>query len=143
SRRYLPATDAGAITRSHRFVGEHVVKSIIRFMNTVRRNTSLESDFQPLLERFAYVSDLRESEIGDFCEFTKSQGHSYLQVVDDWMEQRRIGRGSSGARGKKKGLVAGVHVIAYIGGSDEQLAKNMVGAIPAKGSEGSDGVRRG
>lgn len=115
SGRYLPASEVGAISRSDRFVNEHVTKSVIRFISTVGRNTKLSSETDQVIERFAYVSDLDLNSVQEFCEFTKTQGHSYLQVVDDWMEQRRLQSSEQTKGAKKKGVVAGVHVIAYVG----------------------------
>ena len=122
NNKYLPATDAGAISRSEGFVGEHVVKSIIRLLETVETNTKYSSGFQPLIERFAYVSDLNADEVRSFCEFTKSQGHAYLQLVDDWMEQRRLRRRARRRSASKKGVLAGIHLIAYLGKSSQNGA---------------------
>jgi len=136
--RYLPTTEAGAISRSERFVSEHAVKSIIRLISTVRRNSALGSRAQPLIERFAYVSDLRPAEIAAFCEFTRDQGHSYLQVVDDWMEQRRASKNCK-KPGDNAGVVAGVHVIAYLNDTANFVEKSSLGSSKKKGNEGTDG----
>lgn len=126
--KYLPATDAGAISRSEGFVAEHVVKSIIRLLETVETNTKFASGFQPLIERFAYVSDLNADEVRSFCEFTKSQGHAYLQLVDDWMEQRRLQKRPRRRPETKKSVLAGIHLIAYLGKGGQKRAPRSVKA---------------
>lgn len=135
--KYLPTTEIGAISQSDQFVAEHVAKSIVRFVGTVRRNAEKGVVGQSLIERFAYVSDLNPEEMDGFSEFTRSQGHAYLQVVDDWMEQRRV-KSRDVANGKtKKGVLAGLHIIAYMDSGSGPGRSRSVRA--AKGSEGSDG----
>ncbi|HWL64083.1 MAG TPA: hypothetical protein VNQ32_14910 [Steroidobacteraceae bacterium] len=113
--RYLPTAEAGTITQNDSFVVEHLVKSVVRLFNTMRRNTSAAGRKEPLIERYAYVSDLNPSDRKSFAEFTRLQGMAYLQAVDDWMEQRRVIRMRSLDRRGQKGVVAGVHVVAYLG----------------------------
>lgn len=136
SGRYLPASEAGAISRSNRFVNEHVTKSVIRFISTVGRNTKLASETDQVIERFAYVSDLDQDSVQGFCDFTKAQGHSYLQVVDDWMEQRRVAKSGRTKGRKKKGVVAGVHVIAYVGDGYAPDRKALIAAARNKAVQG-------
>ena len=139
--RYLPANEVGAISSSNRFVNEHVAKSVIRFISTVGRNTKLASEAEQVIERFAYVSDLNYTDVQEFCEFTKAQGHSYLQVVDDWMEQRRLRPALRGKRAKKQGVVAGVHVIAYVGDGYAPGRKALLAAARMSGAQGGGSVR--
>lgn len=135
--KYLPTNEIGAISHSEKFVAEHVVRSIIRFITTVRRNTKMGLLGQPMIERFAYVSDLNAADIQSFCEFTKAQGHSYLQVVDDWMEQRRVRKRGGRTTKQRDGVFAGLHIVAYVGDGMELGAKGR-DAAPSRGSEGSD-----
>lgn len=134
--KYVPTTEVGAISHSDKFVAEHVAKSIVRFVSTVRRNAKLGLVGQSLIERFAYVSDLDPENLSRFGEFTKSQGHAYLQVVDDWMEQRRVKAKRGRSPKSKKGVFAGLHIIAYM---DSGLgSSHATSANGARGSEGSD-----
>lgn len=134
--RFLPANDAGMISHKGQFVAEHLVKSVNRLIRTIRRNSSLGAGKGTLIERFAYVSDLQRDEIDAFCNFTKAQGHSYLQVVDDWMEQRRMRPRKSSRAKQGRGVLAGVQVIAYLG--DGLGVGGFPGAKRKRGSEGSD-----
>jgi len=131
--KFLPTNEVGAISHGRKFVAEHVAKSVIRFISTVRRNTKMGLLGQSMIERFAYVSDLNPTEIQGFCDFTKAQGHSYLQAVDDWMEHRRV-RGRPGK--PRDGVFAGLHIIAYLGDGSELAKGADTGS--ARGSEGSD-----
>jgi len=128
--RYLPTAEAGTITQNDSFVVEHLVKSVTRLFNTMRRNTSAAGRSDPLIERYAYVSDLNPRDRKSFSEFTRLQGMAYLQAVDDWMEQRRVGRMRSLDRKGARGVVAGVQVVAYLG--DEPQEGRSAGAEIAK-----------
>jgi hypothetical protein len=133
--RYLPAADAATVTQTKSLVVEHIVRSVVRLLSTVRRNASIEPGSLPLIERYAYVSDLDGGQIGAFAEFTKTQGLAYLQAVDDWMEQRRAGRVRPLGK-KQPGVVAGVQIVAYLGdgpGSSTGLASRGT-----RGLEGTD-----
>jgi len=138
--RYLPTTDGGAITKHDHFVAEHLAKSVMRLISTISRNT-VEKSHQPLIERYAFVSDLNRSDADEFREFTKRQGLSYLQAVDDWLEQRRANRKPSGAsRDKPSGVVAGVQIVAYLGDRLDAREKKMIGDSQRQGIEGSDAL---
>src|SRR5690606_29595460 len=82
---------------------------------TMRRNTTHTGRREPLIERYAYVSDLDPTDRKSFANFTREQGVAYLQAVDDWMEQRRLGKSRRMLRAKRRGVVAGVQVVAYLG----------------------------
>jgi hypothetical protein len=122
--RVVPATEGGTITQDDGFVVEHLVRSVTRLFSTMRRNTSASGKVQPLIERYAYVSDFYPSDSRAFAEFTRSQGLSYLQAVDDWMEQRRLHRARTQKSSKGQGIVAGVQVVAYLG--DKQGTDNEI-----------------
>lgn len=113
--RYLPTEEAGTITQNDSFVVEHLVRSVVRLFCTMRRNTTDAGRREPLIERYAYVSDLNPSDRKAFADFTREQGMAYLQAVDDWMEQRRLGRSQRPVGASRRGLVAGVQVVAYLG----------------------------
>lgn len=134
--RYVPAEEAGAITQDDSFVVEHLVKSVTRLFCTMRRNTSRTGRREPLIERYAYVSDLDPGDRKAFAEFTRDQGVAYLQAVDDWMEQRRLRRVRKVGRQKKQGVVAGVQVVAYLGDGHELGGSSILSRRP-KGSTSS------
>lgn len=113
--RYLPSTEAGAISKTAGFVSEHTAKSVVRLLSTVKKNAVTESGSQSLIERFAYVSDLDPGEVEEFCAFTRSHGHNYLQLIDDWMEQRRVRKAPAKGGSSTSGVTAGVQVVAYVG----------------------------
>jgi hypothetical protein len=133
--RFLPTADAATIANADSLVVEHIARSVVRLLSTVRRNAVVAPGSFPLIERYAYVSDLDRSHSRDFAEFTKTQGLAYLKAVDDWMEQRRASR----ARMPKKarsGVVAGVQIVAYLGDRSDASAPFM--SRRTKGLEGSD-----
>lgn len=132
--RYVPTADATTITSADPVIGEHLARSVVRLLSTVRRNTDPSQMVPPLIERYAYVSNLNPREAAGFAEFTKDQGLTYLKAVDDWMEQRRMPR--SGSNRKGGGVVAGVQVIAYLGDAIEQQMLPV--SNRARGTEGTD-----
>jgi hypothetical protein len=113
--KYVPTSDVGMISQVNRFVVDHLIKSIDRMIRTIRRNSQLGVGKGLLIERFASVPDLDRKEVEAFREFTEAQGHSYLQVVDDWMERRRMRNKRKRSAGERSGVMAGVHVIAFLG----------------------------
>lgn len=122
--RYLPTEEAGTITQNDSFVVEHLVRSVVRLFSTMRRNTTHAGRREPLIERYAYVSDLNPGDRKSFADFTREQGLAYLQAVDDWLEQRRLGRLRRPVGVAKRGLVAGVQVVAYLGDGVELSAES-------------------
>lgn len=128
--RYLPTAEAGAITQDDSFVVEHLVRSVTRLFCTMRRNTSSAGRREPLIERYAYVSDLDPSDRKAFADFTRDQGMAYLQAVDDWMEQRRLRRPRKSGRAEKRGVVAGVQVVAYLGDGNELSGDSILARRP-------------
>lgn len=138
--RYKPTADAATITQADPVIGEHLARSVVRLLSTVRRNTAVSRESPALIERYAYVSNLRPDAIEGFADFTKSQGLAYLKAVDDWMEQRRIQK-STKTRKSKRGVVAGVQVIAYLG--DRVDGRETPVSNRSKGTDGTDGARRG
>jgi hypothetical protein len=138
--RYLPNTaDASAITRLDPFVSEHLARSVIRLFSTVRRNTLEAPAPQSLIERYAYVSDLKLSDRTAFAAFSKSQGLAYLHAIDDWMEQRRCANLRQSIKTTERGVVAGVQVVAYLGDQEPDLEQFHTEHRSARGTEGSDG----
>lgn len=136
SGKYLPTKNAMIIPSLHPWTIEHAVRSITRLVSTVNRNARRESGSPPLLERYSYVPDLDPSQGLTFAEFSQSQGQAFLEVLDDWLEQRRIRKTSSKKR-SGVGLPAGVHIIAYLG----EDAKANVRA-PSKAAVDNHGAER-
>lgn len=113
SGKYLPTRSAMIIPSLHPWTIEHAVRSVTRLVSTVNRNAGRGSGRLPLLERYSYVPDLDPREGRAFAEFSQAQGQAFLEVLDDWLEQRRIRKGRSKGR-VRAGLPAGVHIIAYL-----------------------------
>lgn len=134
--RYLPTTSAAVIPPLHPWAAEHTAKSVVRLVSTVRRNSSLDSDTPPLLERYSYVPDLDPAEAKAFAEFARSQGQAYLDTLDDWLEQRRARTIASSPK-RPIGIAAGVHLITYLGNDadcGERTSPSQVGKRRGAGS---------
>jgi hypothetical protein len=123
--RYLPTASATVVPGLHPWATEHAARSVIRLVSTVFRNANRDGDDPPLLERYSYVPDLSPEEGREFAEFSRSQGQAYLDTLDDWLEQRRIRDSGVASGNRKRGIAAGVHVIAYLadGAEVKQAAK--------------------
>lgn len=114
--RFVPTAESVTIDRLHPLAVEHVAKSLIRLVTTVCRNTDPSRHTMPLIEKYAYVPDLSKSEMKDFADFTRTQGMAYLEAVDDWLQQRRVGMDLNGRKSRGQcGVAAGVHLVAYLG----------------------------
>lgn len=113
--RYIPTAESAIVDELHPLLAEHVARSVIRLVSTICRNTDPSGKSIPLIERQAAVSDLDPADSKEFAEFTRIQGMAYLESVDDWLQQRRAGRGSSGKGRKASGVAASVHLVAYLG----------------------------
>jgi hypothetical protein len=122
SGRYLPTASANLVPRIHPWSLEHTVRSVDRLVDTVCRNASVESGIPSLLERYSYVPDLDPDQANAFAEFSRLQGQLYLDTLDDWLEQRRVRKPT----GSKKGIAAGVHLIAYIDDRTNQPKKRAL-----------------
>lgn len=127
--RYLPAKNAAVVSGLHPWAMEHAAKSVVRFVTTVLRNANSDSKSPPLLERYSYVPDLNPSEAMAFAEFARSQGQAYLDVLDDWLEQRRVVVSRQSRSASRKGLAAGVHLITYLGDCDSEPLSDGVSQL--------------
>ncbi len=131
--KYVPTAESVKIDRLHPLAIEHVAKSLIRLVTTVCRNTDPRRQSIPLIERYAYVPDLSKAEAKAFAEFTRAQGMAYLESVDDWLEQRRVGRlPARSARPSRVGVTAGVHLVAYLGDGAANLLVSRTAKITKK-----------
>lgn len=112
-QRFLPTTSAATISQMHPFAVDHVVKTVLRLVETVTRNMQLIDSKYPLVERYAHVPDLDPMEAKAFSEFTRQQGAACLEAIEDWLEARRKGRRKT-TSSKRVSLSAGMHVFAYL-----------------------------
>jgi len=114
SHQYLPRTSAATISQMHPFAVDHVVKTVLRLVETVTRNMRLIDSKHSLVERYAHIPDLDATEAQAFSDFSRQQGAACLEAIEDWLEARR--KGKSRVAGNKKGasISAGMHVFAYL-----------------------------
>jgi hypothetical protein len=111
--RYLPRTSAATISQMHPFAVDHVVKTVLRLVETVTGNMRLVDSNHSLVERYAHIPDLDATEARAFSEFSRQQGTACLEAIEDWLEARR--KGKPRAKSSKRGsLSAGMHVFAYL-----------------------------
>lgn len=113
--RYLPTSSAAVLPTLHPWAVEHAVHSVLRLLSTVRKNASSKPGDSPLLERYSYVPDLDPMEIPAFEEFARNQGQVLLDILDDWLEQRRAQNGRKSDRSVRGGVPAGIHLITFVG----------------------------
>lgn len=114
--RYLPTSSAAVLPTLHPWAVEHAVHSVSRLLSTFRKNASSKpGDSPPLLERYSYVPDLDPLEVPAFEEFARSQGQVLLDVLDDWLEQRRAKGSRKSDRSVAGGVSAGIHLITFVG----------------------------
>lgn len=114
SKRYLPRTSAATISQMHPLAIDHVVKTVLRLVETVTRNMRLVDSKHSLVERYAHIPDLDAAEARAFSEFSRQQGTACLEAIEDWLEARRKGRSRVAGRSKRASISAGMHVFAYL-----------------------------
>lgn len=112
--QYLPASRIATVSSLHPMLVEHVTNSLVRYLETVRQNTSSKRSSPTLIERYTHVPDLDVSDIEEFRDFAQLHGTGFLASVDDWLEKRRTKNKKS--KGVAKGVSAGIHVFAYVEG---------------------------
>ena len=125
-KKYLPNTSAATISQMHPFAVDHVVKTVLRLVETVTRNMQLVDSNHSLVERYAHIPDLDAKEAKAFSEFTRQQGAACLEAIEDWLEARRKGKPRM-ASGRKGSLSAGMHVFAYLEQPEEAKRQNRLG----------------
>jgi hypothetical protein len=113
--RYVPTALHSLIRGEHPYLSEHVAHSIIRFIDTVRKNSGSPTKNEPLIERFAHVSSLPKSKIREFKDFTNQQGEALIDTVNDWLEANKDDGSGAGKKRSPVDLQAGLHVFAYVG----------------------------
>jgi hypothetical protein len=111
---YLATKDSATICAMHPFIVNHVAKTIVRLVETLERNTESSRVKSPLIERYAYISNLPALHAKDFAKFSHQKGQAFLDSVEDWLVARQP-KGASKKAGKSQGATsAGVHVFAYL-----------------------------
>jgi hypothetical protein len=108
---YHPTSRVATVSKMHPMVVDHVSKSILRFLSTVRQNTSGYGSGSALIERYAQIPDLSKKELRKFKDFSQIHGTAFLTGVDDWLEPRRLKKKS---RKGRPSCAAGIHVFAYV-----------------------------
>ncbi len=137
--RYLPTSESAIVNRMHPLAADHIAKLVIRLVSTVSRNIEPTGASLPLIERHAYAPDLNQTEREAFAEFTRSQGMTYLESVDNWLEQRRVRRAGPRVRRSAKGVAASVHLFAYLGDGDTDSAHRTRRRTPRRSADGIEG----
>jgi hypothetical protein len=123
--KYLPTSESAIVGKLHPLAMDHIAKLVIRLVSTVLRNVDSSERTLRLIERHAYAPDLDAEEAKAFAEFTRSQGMTYLESVDNWLEKRRIRRTKPLIRSQKSGVAASVHLFAYLGDNEARIASKM------------------
>jgi hypothetical protein len=118
SGRYLPTSESAIVSQLHPMAIDHIAKLVIRLVSTVSRNVDPAERSLSLIERHAYAPNLSWTERKAFAEFTRSRGMAFLESVDDWLEQRRVGRTARDAHRNDAGIPASVHLFAHLGDGD-------------------------
>jgi hypothetical protein len=113
SGKYVPKSRIATVSELHPMLVEHVSKSLVRYLDTVSKNTSEARTVPTLIERYTHIPDLEKSDVTAFRAFAQSHGSAFLASVDDWLEGRRTTR-SKKEKATKKGVSAGIHVFAYV-----------------------------
>lgn len=140
AKTFLPTTTAATISQMHPFAVDHVVKTVLRLVETVTRNMRLVDSQHSLVERYAHIPDLDAKEARAFSEFSRQQGAACLEAIEDWLEARRKQGIARNGRQKNGSLSAGMHVFAYLeqpatsvkrGGTAKRRAATSSRAIPA------------
>jgi hypothetical protein len=123
--KYLPTSESAIVGMLHPLAIDHTAKLVIRLVSTVARNVDPARSRFPLIERHAYAPDLNRAESAAFATFTRDQGMAYLESVDNWLEQRRVGRLQSEADLRETGIAASVHLFAYLDDEDTIPRRNV------------------
>jgi len=113
--RWKPASSIALLSAFDPLAIQHVARSLLMLLETIRQNLAGHRSSDRLIERIAEVPDLPLQHVRAFRMFTQAQGWLLLRTVNDWLEVRR----SKGPVGKT--VRAGIHVHTYVGTSAEFL----------------------
>lgn len=133
--RFLPTSESAIVGKLHPLAIDHIAKIVIRLVGTVSRNIDPSSKSLRLIERHAYAPDLNKSERKAFAQFSRTQGMSCLESIDNWLETRRVRNERKAGVPQAKGIPASVHIFAYLG--DERGGRtNSAGSLIGPKSRG-------
>ena len=110
--KLLPTGRHVIIRSQHPILTEHHARTVVRFLNTARGNTSAKGPTDSLIERCSHVPRLPRSKLPEFREFANQQGESLLDNVNYWLETHNV---VSKSRKTRRTTEAGVHVFAFTG----------------------------
>jgi hypothetical protein len=127
--KYKPSSPSGVVSGLSAGFQYQVAHTLFMLLRTIRSNMSVPEKKDRLIERFAEVPDLPIECAAEFREFAKEQGSLLLQTVNDWMESRRA---MTGDRVRSNGVVAGIHVYAYLGEDVSSQARSLSGSEQLK-----------
>lgn len=111
---FVARRDSATVSEMNPFVVNHAAKTLIRFVETLERNTNSSSARPPLIERYAYIPDLPKSQAKAFVEFSRQKGQAFLESMEDWLVARQPKSASRKVRKVQGATSAGVHVFAYL-----------------------------
>ena len=80
-----------------------------QYLNAAFANWKEGNPSSRQLDRIARVFDLPEKEVPHFREFSKSCTESWIEQIDNWLEDH------SQPQGRQRRVEAGVHVYGYVG----------------------------
>jgi hypothetical protein len=105
------------LLQRHIIVGSHsedaylawVTTLAAQYLHTAFENWKESNLSSRNLDRIARVFNLPEKEIPHFREFAKNRAESWLEEIDNWLEDH------SSPKGRQRRVEAGVHVYGYVG----------------------------
>jgi hypothetical protein len=110
---YFPRAEATIIPTLTPEVVESLTGTINRLIDTVLHNTSPRiKKSNRLIERLAHVPDLPISMLPEFKRFAREQAGSMIEVVNEWLENRRGGAARKPAAPGR--IAAGLHAFAFV-----------------------------
>lgn len=110
--KYLPTGRHIIIHRLHPFTYEQPARTMVRLLQTVGQNASVNSSKEILIERCARVKQLPLRKLQEFRDFTNQQGEVFIDSVNDWLESHNA---LETAKRRSNATEAGVHVFAFTG----------------------------
>ncbi|MFT3906833.1 MAG: hypothetical protein QM718_11055 [Steroidobacteraceae bacterium] len=111
-RRYIPTSICSIPDPLHPLAAARVTHRLRTLIWSIRGNFG-PTKHGTLIEREASVRRLPAKHIPAFRDFTRQQGATLIQNVDDWLETRKVN--AKRPRAADSFLEAGVHVFAYLG----------------------------
>jgi hypothetical protein len=109
--RYKPAGRIALVKRPDPAIQQYIARSSATLLKTIQHNVTRGRRSSRLIERFAEVPDLPQSEAAEFRRFAQVHGWEFLRTLNDWLESRRARRMPNVNTRKVR---AGVHLYAYV-----------------------------